>query len=297
MNEREEKQNKTIALITAIGIHALLFLSFLFVLAWRSPNPPLPEYGIELNFGLDSQGSGDVQPVTPSGTETPAKEEEQQVKNEKPDDEIKPVVEDKSQPDNSKPVEQPVTTKQESPISVKEEKKAQPKPVEKPVEKPKEKLETKPEVKPKEAENKATITADKTTATDKEGKPVSQGEKTGKTGDQGDPKGTPDAKGLFPNQGGGANAPKLEMDGWDWNKIPNNPNVPNNETGKVVIEILVNAEGDLVGRKVIVRGPSLEADKACLEEVEKLTFTRKYGAGLDMPPVTKGIITFFISAK
>jgi hypothetical protein len=87
------------------------------------------------------------------------------------------------------------------------------------------------------------------------------------------------------------------MDGWDWNKIPNNPNVPNNETGKVVIEILVNAEGDLVGRKVIVRGPSLEADKACLEEVEKLTFTRKYGAGLDMPPVTKGIITFFISAK
>jgi outer membrane biosynthesis protein TonB len=146
MNEREEKQNKTIALITAIGIHALLFLSFLFVLAWRSPNPPLPEYGIELNFGLDSQGSGDVQPVTPSGTETPAKEEEQQVKNEKPDDEIKPVVEDKSQPDNSKPVEQPVTTKQESPISVKEEKKAQPKPVEKPVEKPKEKLETKPEV-------------------------------------------------------------------------------------------------------------------------------------------------------
>jgi len=295
MSEQEEKKNKTIALVTAIGIHALLFLTFLFVVAWRAPNPPLPEYGIELNFGLDSQGSGDVQPVTPSGTETPAKEEEQQVKNDKPDDEIKPVVEDKSQPDNSKPVEQPVTTKQESPITVKEERKEQPKPVEKPVEKPKEKTETRPEEKPKESESKAITTADKTSSTDKEGKPVSQGDKTGKTGDLGDPKGTPDAKGLYGSQGGGADGPKLELAGWDWDNIPV-PNVPNNnETGRIVIEIKVNAEGELVGYKVIERGAGLEAEKACLEAIEKLTFTRK--DGVVVPPLTTGKITFFIRAR
>ncbi|QOI98189.1 MAG: hypothetical protein HRU69_12150 [Flammeovirgaceae bacterium] len=290
----EEKKNRTLALITSVAVHALLFLAFLFVVAWRAPNPPLPEYGIELNFGLDSQGSGEVQPVTPSGSETPANEDEQQIKNDQPDEEIKPVVEDKSQPDNSKPVEQPVTTKQESPVTVKEEKKEQPKPVEKPVEKPKEKTETKTDVKPNETENKSTTTADNATATDKEGKPVSQGDKTNKTGDQGDPKGTPDAKALYGNQGGGAGGTGLELAGWMWDYIPK-PNVPNNESGRIVFEIKVNADGELEGYRVIERSVSPEAEKACREAIEKLTFTRKDGA--IVPAISTGKITFVIRSN
>jgi protein TonB len=294
MTVQQEKKNERAAMITSVAVHSLLFLAFFFVVAWRAPNPPLPEYGIELNFGLDSQGSGEVQPVTPSGSETQANEEEQQVKNEKPDDETKPVIEDKSQPDHSKPVEQSVTTKQESPVTVKEEKKEQLKPVEKPVEKPKEKTETKPEVKPKETESKATTTADKTTATDKEGKPVSQGDKTDKTGDQGDPKGTPDAKALYGNQGGGAGGIGLELAGWTWDYIPK-PNVPNNESGRIVFEIKVNAEGELEGYRVIERSVSPEAEKACREAIEKLTFTRKDGA--IVPALSTGKITFVIRSN
>ena len=57
-----------------------LLILFFFLLAWKEPFPPIPEYGIELNFGIDNQGSGTVQqqaPVTPTPTEEPAEEVEQ----------------------------------------------------------------------------------------------------------------------------------------------------------------------------------------------------------------------------
>lgn len=53
-------------MIYSLSIHALVILLFAFLMAWREPNPPLPEYGIELNFGLDDAGSGDTQPLTPA---------------------------------------------------------------------------------------------------------------------------------------------------------------------------------------------------------------------------------------
>ena len=68
--EMQEKKNRRAGILTSVGIHAALFLTFFFMMAWRAPNPPLPEYGIELNFGLDNQGSGDVQPETPVGDES-----------------------------------------------------------------------------------------------------------------------------------------------------------------------------------------------------------------------------------
>ena len=294
MTGQQEKKNERIAMITALGLHAALFLVFLFVVAWRAPNPPLPEYGIELNFGLDSQGSGEVQPLTPAGTEQPAVDEEQKIKNETPDDETKPVVEETNQPDISKPVEQPVTSRQESPVTVKEEKKEQPKSVEKPVEKPKEKTEIKPDVVPKETESKSTTTADKTTSSDKEGKPQSQGDRTNKTGDQGDPKGTPDAKALYGTQGGGGGGAGLDIAGWMWDYIPK-PNVPNNESGRIVFEIKVNADGELEAYRVIERSVSPEAEKACREAIEKLTFTKKDGA--IVPALSTGKITFLITSQ
>jgi protein TonB len=53
MSEQQEKKNKTIAMITSVGIHGLLLLAFMLMMAWRAPNPPLPEYGIELNPARD----------------------------------------------------------------------------------------------------------------------------------------------------------------------------------------------------------------------------------------------------
>ena len=69
MTEAQEKKSRRIALISSIGVHVVILLLLLFVVAWRAPNPPLPEYGIELNFGTVSQGSGAVQPRTPAAAE------------------------------------------------------------------------------------------------------------------------------------------------------------------------------------------------------------------------------------
>ena len=68
--ESGEKRNNRIGIITSLGIHVALFVVLFFMMAWRAPDPPLPEYGIELNFGLDDQGSGDVQPEKPVGDDT-----------------------------------------------------------------------------------------------------------------------------------------------------------------------------------------------------------------------------------
>ena len=75
MSEKDlEKRNNRIGWITSVGIHAAVFLLLFFMVAWRAPNPPLPEYGIELNFGLDDQGSGDLQPQTPVGNNAEGEE-------------------------------------------------------------------------------------------------------------------------------------------------------------------------------------------------------------------------------
>src|SRR5882672_5409888 len=69
MSEREEKKNQRVGLLTSVGIHFAMLALFIFVMGWTAPDPPLSEYGagVELNFGLDDQGSGDVQTYLPGG--------------------------------------------------------------------------------------------------------------------------------------------------------------------------------------------------------------------------------------
>jgi len=294
--EEQEKKNKRIALATSIAVHGLLLLVFLFVVAWRAPNPPLPEYGIELNFGSDDVGTGPIQPTEPAGSTQPSQDEEEQARNDQQQEEEKPQVEE-SKPQEAKPIEQPVVTKQESPVTLKEEKKVDPKPVEKPKEKEQKeviKTETKPKETVTEDKSATKTTADKTTTDNKEGKPVSHGDDANKTGDKGDPKGKIDADALYGKQGGGAGGAGLELAGWDWDFIPK-PNVPNNETGRVVFEIKVDDTGEIISIKTIERSVSLEAETICRKEIEKLTFSKK-GTNVP-PPISSGRITFVIRSN
>jgi outer membrane biosynthesis protein TonB len=279
--EREKKNNR-IALATSVGIHVALFFLFLFAVAWRAPDPPLPEYGIQLNFGMDTQGSGDVQPEIPVGTES------QEEQNQQLEEEQEEVVQEEVKPTESTPAEQQVTTKQESPVVVKEQK-VEKKEVEKPKEKPEEKSQEK--VVPKEEVKAAYKPADK--KENIEGKAGNQGDDTNKTGDKGDPKGTLDAKALYGKQGGGSGGSRLDLDGWEWDEIPK-PNVPNNESGRVVFEIKVNSVGEITGIKTIERSVSLEAENICRNEIQKLTFTK---TGINVPKESTGRITFVVRSN
>jgi protein TonB len=248
-----------------------------------------------LNFGLDREGSGDVQPTTPAGSQRPTEDDVEQSKEEAIDEDEVPAVKEEVKPQETKPVEQPVATQKESPVAVKEEKKTETKPVEKPKEQPREPVKTETKPVEQKVDEKSTYkpTADKTTTDNKEGKPVSQGDDANKTGDKGDPQGKIDADAMYGKQGGGAGGAGLDLAGWNWDFIPK-PNVPNNESGRVVFEIKVDGTGEIISIKTLERSVSLEAETICRKEIEKLTFSK---TGTNVPALSTGKITFIIRSN
>jgi periplasmic protein TonB len=95
--------------------------------------------------------------------------------------------------------------------------------------------------------------------------------------------------------GGGDGGPSLDLDGWNWDNMPK-PNTPDNETsGRIVFTIEVDENGELIRYRKESGTVSAAAERACVESLQKLTFTKKSGA--KVPPVSKGKITFVIRAQ
>jgi periplasmic protein TonB len=289
MADKEEKKNHAIGILTSIGIHVALLIAFLFMMAWRAPNPPLPEYGIELNFGLDNSGGGEIQPDNPVGA---TEEIQEETTKEKPE-EVKeqPVSETKPQESKS---EEEVVSKLESPVVVKEVKKES-----KVIEKTKEKDKIEPKTEAIEAKKevkKESVTDAKKANTDasKTGEKGSQGDDS-KIGDKGNPEGSLDAKALYGKQGGGGGGFALQMAGWSWDEQPRAPKLPDNENGRVVFEIEVDEHGDITSIKTIERSLSPEAEKICRQEIEKRSLVRT-SSGV-MPERSKGRVAFVLRTQ
>jgi protein TonB len=283
MTEQQERKDKTIAMITSLGIHGLLLLAFMLMMAWRAPNPPLPEYGIELNFGMDDQGGGEIQPETSPG-EQQAEDETQQ------EDTAEPVQEEVVE---EKPIEQ-VVSKVESPVVVKEEVKETKKEVvkEKPVEPKKE--APKEEVKKQDKEVK--VAEDKGTDAKKGDNTTSQGDDKGKVGDKGSPEGKMDAKALYGPQGGGGGGDGfgLSMGGWIWADNPTVPDLPDNENGRIVFEIECDENGDIIGINTLERSLSPKAEQLLKEEIMRNSLQRTSGKA---PERSKGKVVFTLKTK
>jgi protein TonB len=97
-----------------------LFCYFFLINAWTAPDPPLPEYGIELNFGIEEAGSGFEQPVTqptPPTVEEQGEPEEQIV-----EEQEEVVVEEQPDPEpveNTAVEELPDSQQEDSPVETK----------------------------------------------------------------------------------------------------------------------------------------------------------------------------------
>lgn len=311
LQSKEEKKNQRIGMAVSLGVHALLLLIFAFLLAWKEPNPPIPEYGIEVNFGLDNQGSGRVQPesVTRQDQNTSETEDSEQTtpEDEAEADQTEPV-DDTAEPESAEQTseasnETPVTENVASPDVRKEEPTKVPanKPVKE--EAPKEvKKETRPEpvAEKKPAATETTkVTEEKPAATsggvpsDKVVESKSQGDNTAATGDKGNPEGTVDARALYGTPGGGG--PSLDMDGWEWEDVPR-PNDKSNESGRLVFEITIDDKGEVIGTKVLERGVSAAVAAIYENEVRKLYFRQK-NPNTPAPPKSTGKITFIIKSR
>jgi len=100
MSLNKEDKDKRIGWLVSFTIHAIIILLFFFILAWQAPDPPLPEYGIELNIGIEQDGSGLDQPTT---TPTLPVEEEQGEPEKQIEEEQEQVIE---KPQETQPIEE-----------------------------------------------------------------------------------------------------------------------------------------------------------------------------------------------
>ncbi len=289
----EEKQNRNRALIASIVVHSVLLLLLIIAVAWRAPNPPHPEYGIEINFGTSEVGSGAVQPEsTPSTTDQELKSTEQEEQEAAQSQEQTEQKNAEQATSKTEPVETESPSKIESPVKAKTS--DQEAKVTEPVKEKTTEQVKKEEAQPKtdsKAEEK--IKTEQTQGKDKESNTTSQGDNKDKVGDKGKEEGTLDAKAVYGQQGGGGGS-SLELAGWEWDKLPK-PQTTKSETGRIVFEIKVDDQGELISYRILERGVSIEAERACIAEIEKLSFIKKSGAMV--PAVSTGKITFVFRAQ
>jgi periplasmic protein TonB len=299
--ENQDKKNKKIGMAVSIGAHMAIFILFFFLMAWREPNPPHPEYGIELNFGLDNVGSGEIQKETPpnksDNTEQDAKPE--------PPSSSEPV-EQKVAESAVKPAEtqeaEVITSNVESPVKVEESKtaKAEVKPTPKETTQTKVEKTTTKEENTAKAETKVVNKDSKTSGADgKAGESTSavasnHGDNKDKVGDKGDEKGKLDDKSLYGKPGGGGGA-ALDMAGWTWDSKPK-PDDNSSESGRIVFEIVIDDQGEIISVKTLEKTVSPAIEKIYRQEVERLTFS-KTAENTRSAARSSGKITFIIKSK
>lgn len=280
-----EKKNRTIAGLIAVTLHIIIAVVLFFLAAWKAPDPPLPEYGIELNFGMDSAGSGDIQPQT-----EPEQIPQEEAQEESQPEEVKVEEEKLPEPDVSK-TESPVVVEESAKPVKKEEVVKKPEPVKKPAEVKKEDpVKIKPVI-----DQKAVFNPEQPKETTKS---PGQGNVSGAKGDQGVKEGKVDNDALFNGTqgggGGGVAGSGLSLSGWKWDKEPT-PELPANESpGKIVFKITVDENGDIVGLTTLERGISAAAEKLCREEILKRKFTP---LGEKVPPISEGKVTLYVRAR
>jgi len=294
MDSQEEKKNQRIGAAVSVGIHGLVLLLFLFVFAWKAPDPPLPEYGIELNFGIGSPGSG-IQPVT-----TPVESEtiEESQLEEPIDNPIPTDIEQHPQESSETVVDK---TEMESESSLEEMGVRD-------VESPDVRQPTPEKTEPNIAENE--MSGSQITETPKSSvqvdvtddgpelsvqpKQQNQGDEIETLGDSGDPKGKLDARALYGKPGGGDGA-SLQLAGWIWDFLPK-PDDQSQENGRIVFEIVIDEQGELIVVRTIEKTVSPQVEKIYKSEVEKLTFSTTSDNTIPALRST-GTITFIIRSR
>lgn len=260
--EKQEEKNKRIGWLTSVGVQLVLLILFYFIVAWKEPFPPIPEYGIELGFTTSAGAPSTSAPSQPAPqTEEPTENVEEQSDEAKTESSESEVVE-----------EQPVTPSEvESPVNVEEAQATNETPVE--------------EVK-EEVDSRAVMTPSETDA-----------EKTSENPSEGEEEKEIDQRAIYGSQGtntGESEGANLALAGWIWDFKPK-PDDTSYETGKIVYKIVVDQDGYLVKIETVTSTVSPSVERKYRAAVEKLTFSKT--ADYKTAPVSTGTITFIIKSR
>ena len=292
--EKRDTKNKYIGLATSLGIHGALLLAFFFLLAYTPPNPPLPSYGVELNFGLDDQGSGDVQNTGPTGNQaTPSDQQQTETKEEQQpqhQENSEQAWTDQEKDNQLTDPNSETVVKAEAPVKDEKKPNTEIKNNKSETEKSNKSSEKQPEVNSKALYNKSGAGNN------------NNGDDNGKVGDKGNPEGSLNAKAFYGNPGNGNGGPGgagggsyLELSGWAWDFKPK-PKDESSENGRIVFEIKVNQDGEIESIRTVEKTVTPAVEKVYRAEVERLTFS-KINNSTEAPPLSTGRITFIIRSK
>ncbi|MDH5598709.1 MAG: hypothetical protein OEY34_06275 [Cyclobacteriaceae bacterium] len=254
-----------LTLLVQLIVSAALY----FIIAWKEPFPPIPEYGIELNFGFSEEGVGDQETELPVPSEMT---ENDALENEETGDE---TAVNEPQPDDSNEV--PVVPETESP-DVAEENSV-----------------TDNQVTPQETTEKTVtneVVASKSTK-ENTAAPVATSGETGKTGNQGVETGKIDERALYGNPGDQQGA-FLQLSGWKLSKNPV-PNDQSQESGKIVYQLTVDEDGYVIGVRVISSTVTPAVEIKYRNAVQKLQL--ESSGDNSKAQESTGTITFIIKSK
>ncbi len=282
------EQHRREGLIGAVVFHALLLLLFLFM-TFHGPNPPLEmvETGgggdVELNYGLDPEGSGDVQTTATANASQNREDSKPPALSRDPTPvDLTPTPTAPTPPSQEKiitsdvdpsPATAPVV---ETPAPAKEEVKEIPKPPRK----------VAVAFSPKGSANGGGTAGSSTAPTGN-----SNGDHPGKTGDQGDPNGSLDAKALYgkgDGEGGGdgggrgrgrgpGNGDGLDMSGW---RFENQPTVAalDDNPGVVKFKIKITDDGEVESVTKVSGNVSPEQERLCRNKLLDANFVKTNAA-------------------
>ncbi|MFK7952563.1 MAG: hypothetical protein AB8B73_06925 [Ekhidna sp.] len=293
--EKKDERNKRIGWIAAVAINLVLLIFFYFLIAWKAPNPPIPEYGIELGFAT-SAGATSSTPPPETEEETLIEDEVLEETEPLPTEEIV-VPENAEQIENESETvtdiaEEAVVEDVESPVEVEET-------VSEPVE-----YEPTSLVEEKEKETDDSESMDQplqeTPSEEVVEKPVEEIVEEPETGDgQGEDEEEPaiDQRAIYGSQGkseGTNEGASLSLAGWVWDFKPK-PDDTSDQTGKIVYKIVVDSDGYLVKIDVATSTVSPTVERKYRQAVEKLTFSKTVDN--NAAALSTGTITFIITSK
>lgn len=263
--EKKEEKNKRVGMLVSVGVQLVLLILFYFLIAWKAPFPPIPEYGIELGFTSsagasqsspspntveENQPESQAQPEQESNDETPVENEQAEDQTETAEvDESDTVVETEEASSDEPEVAEEVIQEVEEVVQSENET------VDKPIE-----SEEESDV---EVEEEPTI----------------------------------DDRAIYGNQGtdtGNEEGASLALAGWIWDFKPK-PDDTSDETGKIVYQIVVDEDGYLVKIETLTSTVSPSVERKYREAVEKLTFSKT--SDYKPAPLSNGTLTFIIKSR
>lgn len=260
-------------LIGTIFFHVILLIIFL-IFGFRTPLPLPGEQGILINFGDEETGFGKDEPMY---SVEKIKQPQPQPKQE--------VVE--------KIEESVMTQEHEDAPSVKKVEKPKEKKIEKKEQPVKEvvKTETKKEPVKEEpkADPKALYTGKKTNTQSTGSEGVAGG-----TGNQGSLDGSTDTD-YHGTGGGSGNRPGFFLTGRNALSLPV-PQIDSQKEGKVVVEIKVDRDGNVVSATPGVKG-STTVDSYLLSVAKNAAIQSRFDSKSDAAPIQKGTITYIFRLR